>query len=181
MDAKELIKRYNEGERNFEGITLLGPDFDGIDLWSAYLTNDILDELPDYVEFDAYGTLCFLDLNHPLSEEHENPWQFDLSGSNLQEINLSNAYLYRVNLEGANISKANLKYAKIINANLKDINLSKADCRKAKFYDTNLENANLYMTRFEKAAIASCNFNKANFERTKLKKVYLFSSGITLF
>lgn len=119
MDAKELIKRYNEGERNFESINLLGPDFDGIDVWSASLTNDILNELPDYVEFDAYGTLCFLDISHPLSEEHENPWQLDLSGSELQGINLSNAYLIRVNLEGADLSKANLKYTKIINANLK--------------------------------------------------------------
>lgn len=150
MDAKELIRRYNQGERNFEFINLFGKEFEELDLWFICSSNDACGDLPDYCDCDSYARLLFDDLNHPLSEEQENPPQFDLSNTNLEEINLKNAYLYRVNLYKSNLSGADLRYVKFIDANLTKTIFKKTDLRKAYIDRSNLSNADLYMARCEK-------------------------------
>jgi len=80
----------------------------------------------------------------------------DLSGKNLNEVDIERANLQGANLEGINFNEANLKGVNFSGANLKD-----ADLREADLYLADFTGANLTGAKFEEALIDSADFTDA--------------------
>ena len=87
MDAQELIRRYNAGQRYFpaaqlNGVKLIAAYLPGINLWGADLSR-------------------------------ANLAQAKLWGADLSQANLAQANLTRANLSGVKLKEANLRGAKL--------------------------------------------------------------------
>ena len=92
----------------------------------------------------------------------------DLSGANLERLNLSGA-----NLQGANLSSATLSGSNLSNANLEAANLQGASLSEAYLYRANLTGAN-----FSNAGLPNANLRETiligtNFSRSDLRSVNL--------
>jgi hypothetical protein len=121
LTASELLKRYEEGERDFSGAILHNAKLDGailsgISLKGANIRNVSLS--------NAYLMEC------------------DFSNAIIVGISLMNAILYLSKLEGATFTNANLNKANLGQANLKG-----ADLTTVEFVDACLKDANLRETR----------------------------------
>ncbi|BAZ15614.1 pentapeptide repeat-containing protein [Calothrix sp. NIES-4071] len=122
MDALELIRRYEKGERDFSGINLskaklIGANLPGINLWGADLTG-------------------------------ANLAKAKLWGANLSLANLAQANLTRANLSGANLQQANLRgtrlyYIKYYGANFIDCTYD-TSTRFSRGFDPTLYNMRLF-------------------------------------
>ncbi|MEH2072933.1 MAG: pentapeptide repeat-containing protein [Nostoc sp.] len=84
MNAKELLRRYAAGERDFSGVDLKGANLSGVSR---------------SFDVDAYA------------EPYRQGITSDLSRINLSGADLTQTDLRGVNLEGANLSNANLTRA----------------------------------------------------------------------
>jgi uncharacterized protein YjbI with pentapeptide repeats len=92
MNVKELLERYANGERNFQGANFQGADLQGANLKGANLEGANLEGA--YLEYA------------------------DLEGANLEGANLKNAHLRYADLEGAKLEGANLEGAYLRYADL---------------------------------------------------------------
>jgi len=86
----------------------------------------------------------------------------NLSGANLSEVDLRNAYL-----SGANLNKTNLSFAQLIGADCQFVKLNNADLRGAdlrfaNFNGANLGGANLSGSHLDSASLIKTNLEKAN-------------------
>lgn len=183
---EELVERYQQGERNFEGINLLRAELEHIlelrrksgailfapelslvnPLWADYRYS-----FESEFEWDSYGRFVPVEYDDLLPAR-------DLAGADLGGINLSQAYLYPVNFRGANLRGAVLRSAKIFDADLSEADLSYADLRRSLLDGTNLRRANLYMARLDRAILTSANMQEANLRRAKLRKAFLTGSNL---
>jgi len=108
MYAKELIQRYEAGERDFKGVVLDDEDLEaGSNLQKSDLRNTDLSDVD-------------------LSE-------VNLSDANLQYADLSRAILFQANLENAD-----LDYADLTDADLEQANLANAQTRMTIFCNTTM-------------------------------------------
>jgi len=140
ITAEELIVRYDEGERNFAGITLahLGRDqkgeLQGISLQGINLRGaDLLDAPLSGVDFSGA----------------------DLTGAILREANLENAVLRKATLYSANLFWCCLVKADLTDAVMDQINATCANFRSAKMPNFGFERAILIETNFQGVNISN--------------------------
>jgi len=146
MDAQELIRLYQTGERAFRSTdlsrtNLIGVDLSDIDLSGANLSG------ADLSEANLSGAnLSAADLSEAnLSKANLNSaglWMTNLTKAILCEADLSEALL-QCNLSGANLSRAYLDLADLGGANLSGANLSESHLYRAKLRGADLSKANL--------------------------------------
>ncbi|MEM9273650.1 MAG: pentapeptide repeat-containing protein [Cyanobacteria bacterium P01_F01_bin.143] len=136
MTAKELLRRYAAGERDFTGV-----DLSEARLSFANLRNIILkDAYLGYVVMDD-ADLSFA----------------DLSGANMEGISLGESILQGANLTGAILIDAVFGQTYFGDANLSYADLTGADLTESTFFNVNLSHADLtaatgfYIGRFEGA------------------------------
>jgi len=75
----------------------------------------------------------------------------ELSGANLQDVDVKGADLSYADLSGANLSNANFRGCDLSFANLNQANLENTDLRGAMLFSADFRQANLQGTKFEKA------------------------------
>ena len=146
--AHNLLKLYSSGERNFQGIELIGAKLNGAilneaDLSQAELMLASLNEacLEKTKLQESY--LSGADLIGAYLQQAELTGA-DLIGSDLTDADLTNASLISCNLGGAclkntNLRGANLSEAILIGADLQGADLTDAIVLGSNFYGANLE------------------------------------------
>lgn len=122
ITTKELLERYEQGERNFSrddlGVIALNPpwlidvNLNDINLGRSHIQN---------------GGLI----------------NIDLSGANLERSRFTQTLLVKINLSNANLSRANLDRVDFTSANLTGANLTNANLTGANLTGANLIGANL--------------------------------------
>ena len=105
---------------------------------------------------------------------NKNPWiKINLGRADLNNADLSGAYLGYVNLESANLIQARLSDAQIIGANLKSANLLGAYLEGA-----NLSGANLNDTRLSRAILEGANLVDSYLREADLRGTSLESANL---
>lgn len=107
----------------------------------------------------------------------------ELTGIDLQELNLEGADLKNANLRNANLEMANLRKAKLRNADLTGANLSNADLAeanlvRAKLNRTKLRHANLVNANLRFAQLWHADLEKAQLMGADLKDAELYSANL---
>lgn len=108
----------------------------------------------------------------------------DLSGQNLDGIDLSRAFLEQVNFTGASLKNANLSRAILARADLTDADLSGANLEEAnvgavKGLRTNFTDANLKSARLSKADFTEADFTRADLTDTETLYIILNRAKFT--
>lgn len=172
MNAKEILKQYAAGVRDFCGVDLSEENLNGANLSGA-----------DFSEANlSVANLSGANLSGAnLSRAKLNVTR--LSGANLSKANLIKASLNVANLIRADLAEAKLTQASLIRAeliraelsraNLESANLSGADLREATLRQANLNHTNLSESDFRGASLSgaileSANLNGANFSKADL-------------
>jgi len=137
LDAKEIVERYEAGERDFRWVDLHGADLTGaklkrVDLSEATLTLANLREASLYMA-SLYGA----DLGGAILSEA------NLNGADLSNADLRGAELYDTYLKGATLTRTNLRGAILTRAILSEANLISATLTSATLTGVNLRRANL--------------------------------------
>jgi uncharacterized protein YjbI with pentapeptide repeats len=101
-----------------------------------------------------------------------------LKGVDLTLASLRDASLIGANLEEANLAYANLKNASLIGANLEGANLNKANLEGADLFNANLKNADLEAADLEKANLLLANLEKADLEKANLEGANLNKANL---
>ncbi|OCQ96622.1 DNA/RNA helicase [Oscillatoriales cyanobacterium USR001] len=135
-DTGEILRRYANGDRNFQGINLAGVELVGVNLQNANLIGANLREA-DLRNAKLDGVRLVI----------ANLSDADLSGVSLRKAKLVGAILNDVQLNNADLSRADLSDAQLRNvqlvgAILKEANLSGADLSGANLQGANLEAVN---------------------------------------
>ena len=129
----ELMRRYENGDRNFQGIDLSGLDLTGVNLSYANLIGANLQNANLTQANLKQAKLVVANLS-----------QAEMTGANLQRVKLVSANLQQTrlnfcDLRRADLSNADLSQAQLIGANLKDANLSGANLALADLSRANLQ------------------------------------------
>ena len=135
-DTGEILRRYGDGDRNFQGINLAGVELVGVNLQNANLIGANLREA-DLRNAKLDGVRLVI----------ANLSEADLSGASLRKAKLVGAILNDVQLNKADLSRADLSDAQLRNgqlvgAILKEANLSGADLTGANLTGADLETVN---------------------------------------
>ena len=170
--AKELLKCYDAGERNFKGANLSKIYLPWAELSEINLSEANLRE--------AYLNRAYLsgaDLSQAnLSEVNLSGG--DLSQANLNWANLSQAYMNNTDLSQASLIGANLRGADLSRANLNDANLSGVTLSWTNLNETNLSGANLVGANLVGAKFTSLDLSEANLSGAKLNGVNLNEANL---
>jgi len=129
-----------------------------------------------------------------LIEEHGGPDRLDLSGRNLEEIDLSsaeikaqlalngvafrNSYKPPIDLHGIILEEANLKGAFLDHANLQGAKLALAIMQNATLGGTNLQDAILFQCKLQHAFLADADLRGANLRSSELKEALLWNADL---
>ena len=148
--ANQLLQSYSNGERNFQGVELIGAKLNGAILNYANLRQ---------------AELMLASLNEACLEGTK------LQGANLIGADMIGAYLRRAELVGANLIGTDLAEADLTEANLMSCNLGGACLRNANLRGSNLSEAvfigaDLRGADLTDAIILGTNFYEANLEGT---------------
>lgn len=122
LNAKELIKRYKAGERNFRGARMEGIELNDVNLSGIKLNGAILRKA-------SFRGACLAGAK--------------LRGANLYKADLQGADLRKANLREANLDAADLRKADLGKAVLQRAHLNDTDLRKANLYKAKLNHADL--------------------------------------
>lgn len=131
-ESGELLRRYQAGDRNFQGVNLAGVYLVGINLSQANLIQ---------------ANLVQTNLSNA------NLSQTKLIIANLSQALMTGANLHRAKLVGAILTNAQLRYANLSSADLTD-----ADLRNAQLFGANLSYANLTHANLKGADLTQVNF-----------------------
>jgi Pentapeptide repeats (8 copies) len=104
---------------------------------------------------------------------------FDLTGANLEGADLRKATFRKATLEGAIFSEANLEGAILSEANLRGANLTRANLTVAIFREANLEGAIFREANLEGATFEGANLYGTNFYGTHLEGANLEGADLT--
>ncbi len=170
--AKELLKCYEAGERNFKEANLSGLYLPWAVLSEANLTKANLSE--------AYLNRAYLG-GADLSEANLSKVNLiggDVSEANLNRANLSQAYLNKANLSQATLIGANLRGADLSAVNLSGANLSEVTLTWTNLSETNLIGANLSRANLVGAKFTSLDLSEANLSGAKLKGLNLNDANL---
>jgi uncharacterized protein YjbI with pentapeptide repeats len=147
MDAKELIRRYGAGERDFPGSDLRGANLHEANLHEANLSNANLQGASLGAAVLSAATLFWANLTRA-----------DLHGADLH-----GARLRAANLSGVVLSEATLFWVNLARADLRG-----ADLRGARLHEADLEGANLEWANLEWADLKGASLSEANLEWANL-------------
>jgi uncharacterized protein YjbI with pentapeptide repeats len=199
---RELLKRYEAGERDFSGtdlsgiklygsklieIDLSGADFSNANLENAKLSDvDLNDANFSYANLRntrIRGRVHKADFSHA-NLTGANLSYADLGLANLSHVNLTGANLKNTSLSGANLASANLTQAKLGRANLSGANLNQANLNQAYLFGVDLEqatlqNATLRNTTLTDANLEGADFTGADFNGADLTGAKLFKTNLT--
>ncbi len=135
-----------------------------------------------------------------LIEEHGGPKGLDLSGKNLELIDLSNLNLSGVifdkanlmganlqlsnlqeqaSLQGTNLSGANLELASLLYANIKEANLGKAKLRGASLYNAQLQKADLWAADLTYTDLKEADLEGVNLRGAELVNTYISGANLS--
>ena len=183
MDAKELLEKYSQGQRNFRienlsGINLAGASLKEIDLRGANLQGANLSK----VEL-ARANLQSADLRKA------NLTEAVIIGANLSKSLINGAILTRVkgwsetkfvgsDLRSSDFTEADLTYvnfsqAILDNANLNKVNLTSANLNGSSLIGVNLSGANLSNIKWQDANLKAAKFLGVNLNRLNLSSLNL--------
>ena len=95
----------------------------------------------------------------------------DVSGENLQRIDLSGCYLEGVDFTGCDLSDAKLEKAIIAGANLTRANLTNANCQGANIGASNLTDANFTGANLHEAQLGGGIYTRTQFIRCSMEKI----------
>ncbi len=153
--ANQLLEMYNNGERNFQGIELIGAKLNGAILNSADLTG---------------SELMLASLNEACLEQAKLQEAYlsgaDMIGAYLHSADLAGATLIGVDLTEANLTEANLMKCNLGGACLQNANLRGANLSEAILIGADLQGADL-----TDAIIVGTNFYQANLEGTTIRDI----------
>jgi uncharacterized protein YjbI with pentapeptide repeats len=135
--ALEILTKYAQGQRNFQGIFAKN-----VNLYRAQLTFIVLEEADLQKANLKEVNFAGANLNHA-NLSAANLTGSNLIGADLIRAKLASANLSKALLSGANLSAANLRYANLSGVSLVGANLSAADLTGAKLDGANLQGANL--------------------------------------
>lgn len=161
--AKELLKCYEAGERNFQRASLSGLYLQQADLYEANFTEANLNQTYLNRAYLSGTNLIKADLSRA------NLFSAELIQANLNEANLSQAYLSSANLNQANLRESNLRGADLNLADLNAANLREAILSWVNLSEANLSHANLSGANLVGANLTGADFNEANLSGAKLK------------
>ncbi len=144
----ELIKKYINGEVNFQGLELSQVSLNGVKLKKVILDNSSLKQANLNNSNLSYSSLIKVNLTLA-----------DLELSNLSHVNLRQACLIE-----ANLRKTKLEHANFQAANLQEADLRGADLHHASFAAADLRGAKLspaysYDVYYDQHTIFDANFN----------------------
>lgn len=156
-DTGEILRRYADGDRNFQGVNLAGVELVGVNLQNANLIGANLQDA-DLRNAKLDGVRLVI----------ANLSDADLSGASLRKAKLLGSILNDVQLNHADLSRADLSDAQLRNgqlvgAILKEANLSGADLSGANLLGANLE---------------AVNFTDVNLTGAIMPDGTIFSSGV---
>lgn len=163
MKAKELLKSYAAGLRNFSeveltSLSLIGARLCHINLEAATLAD------ADLVKVDLF--------NARLSKVR-------LARANLNEADLGEADLREANLRGANLRGANLRGATLINTDLSQADLTDACLNGAKLHGTNLTEANLTNANLKSASLIKAKLIRTDLTNADLDRANLYQAVVS--
>jgi uncharacterized protein YjbI with pentapeptide repeats len=165
--AKELLKCYEAGERNFQQAHLNGLYLQWADLDEANFSEANLSQ--------TYLNRAYLSGTNLIQANLSgaNLSSAELIQANLNEANLSQAHLNSANLNQANLREANLRGADLNAANLNGVNLSEAILSWVNLSEANLSHANLSGANLVGSNLTEADLSEANLSGAKLKGVNL--------
>lgn len=170
--AQELIKRYEAGERNFQGANLSGLYLHWAVLNEANLSQTNLSE--------AYLNRAYLsgaDLSHA-NLQQANLTGGELSEANLNHANLTQGYLNQATLNQATLIGANLRGVDLSSSDLSHSNLSEATLCWTNLSETNFRGANLTHANLVGAKFTSLDLSGADLSGAKLNGVNLEQANL---
>ena len=97
----------------------------------------------------------------------------NLSGTDFYAANLASASFVGANLEGAMLRKANLDYAKLMGCNMRQVNATRAD-----FYESNLQKCDLTDAKLSGAWFRSTNLEDAILRNARLDRVDFYGTRL---
>lgn len=103
---------------------------------------------------------------------------FDLQGSDLTGVNLSEAILFGADLREASLRMADLQGADLRTANLSKADLSDAYLREASLFEADLSGANLRRANLEGADLQRANLSKADLGEADLRTANLRGASL---
>ena len=182
MATHELMKKLNQGHRNFSGLhikeldlvdySLQKIDFSDSDLSGAKLEGSNL-EGANFVNSTLKGADLYLTKLNGANLSAANFEQVNLVGANLSFANLWQCNLKNSQLEGAVLEGTILSGATLMNANLSNSNLK---C--TTLWYTELISANLLNTNLSLANLAFAELENINLENAKLQCANIINAGL---
>ena len=159
--AHSLLQLYSSGERNFQGIELIGAKLNGAILNDANLSQ---------------AELMLASLNEACLEKTQLQESY-LSGADLIGAYLQQAELTGADLIGSDLTDADLTDASLISCNLGGACLKNTNLRGANLSEAVLVGADLRGADLTNAIILGCNFYGANLDGVQgdLKEISLSS------
>ena len=153
MTAEELLRRYADGERDFEGLDLRSVDLCNAILSGINLRNSYIQE----------SGLIYT----------------NLSSANLEGIDLRDVVLENANLSAVNAIDANLSEVNLMSANLSDANFSGACLSNVRLLYANLSRSIFRNTNMDEVDFDGANLVNADFRDSKdadIDDIYIFAS-----
>ena len=169
MNAEDLLRRYNGGERDFRDADLRGA---GADLSGARLVWTNLSEANFSGANLSGANLHGADLSGANLTKAK-LLDTDLQGADLTGADLTGADLTKVILGGANLTGANLTKAKLNRAELTEATLTRAMLTEATLDSARLFNADLTGATLIKASLTGASLVRAKLTGAKLTGTYL--------
>ena len=159
----EIVKRYKQGERDFQSMDLKGADLRGANLSRAVLRGANLQDA---------------------KLRGANLYRADLSDADLKGANAGGADMKRANLNGANLigallSRADLNSADLKGADLSGARLFKTDLYGADLYGANLSGADLTEADMNGADLSGSDLSGANLTGTDLRGAILRGANLS--
>jgi uncharacterized protein YjbI with pentapeptide repeats len=103
----------------------------------------------------------------------------DLSGAELEQVNLHHCRCSGAQLANSNLTGANLVYAHFSKANLREACLLAANLAWGDFSGSDLSGASLIAANLAMTCLNHCNFEEANLEGVNLWKVRVYTGKWT--
>lgn len=139
-----------------------------------YLNNDAIIEKP--VSPERGQLLTFLVNSELDTTTYESIFKrADFSYSELDNVELNNAYLRNVNLSNASIKNAQMSAVDFTNANLSYANLTASNMQDSKFFGTNLTYSNFYTANLNEAILLYSIIKNTNFKKATMQKIQINS------
>lgn len=188
MQVKDLLERYQRGERDFSQVDLSGASLSGVNLRDVNFTGADLTGANLSWAFLSRANLtgaCLrrvdlrsASLNHAIFN------QALLSGANLSKADLRMAHLQNTDLnwavlQEADLTNANLQAAKLDQGNLERAKLGSACLIAAELMEANLRRTNLANARLDRANLREAHLEEANLREASLVGANLIEANLS--